>query len=75
MNGVTIALTASGNGAPGGAVAFAVDDVQAALEEIKGTGAEVVFGPFESPVCWVAAVLDPDGNAIFLHKRHDGTCG
>jgi predicted enzyme related to lactoylglutathione lyase len=75
VNGVTVALNASGNGARGGAVSFSVDDVQAALEEMKAKGAEVVFGPFESPVCWVAAVLDPDGNAVFLHRRHDGTCG
>ncbi len=75
VHGVTIALNASGQGSPGGAVAFAVDDVEAAVEEMKGKGAEVVFGPFESPVCWVAAVQDPDGNSIFLHHRHDGTCG
>ncbi len=75
VNGVTIALNASGNGAPGGAVALAVDDVQAAVEEVKGKGGEVAFGPFESPVCWVAAVTDPDGNSVFLHRRHDGTCG
>ena len=45
VSGVTIALNASGNGAPGGAVAFAVDDVQAALEEIVNGGGRIPTSP------------------------------
>ncbi|MBT5535547.1 VOC family protein, partial [Candidatus Poribacteria bacterium] len=47
----------------------------AAVEELKAKGTQVVFGPMDSSVCWIATVLDPDGNPIILHQRHDGTCG
>ena len=75
VGGSTVALHAPGFGPNEGAVALAVDDVQAAVEELKAKGAQVVMAPMGSSVCWVATVLDPDGNPIFLHQRHDGTCG
>lgn len=75
VGGATVALHAAGSGPEHGALALAVDDVQAAVDELKAKGAEIAMAPFQSPVCWVATVLDPDGNAIFLHRRHDGTCG
>ncbi|MBT3270398.1 hypothetical protein HN371_24860 [Candidatus Poribacteria bacterium] len=75
VGGSTVALHAPGYGPDEPAVAIAVEDVAAAVEEMKAKGAQVVMEPMESPVCWVATVLDPDGNAIFLHRRHDGTCG
>ena len=50
-------------------------DVGEALEELKGKGVHVVFGPFDSSACYMGVVLDPDGNQIFLHRRHDGTAG
>jgi predicted enzyme related to lactoylglutathione lyase len=74
VGGSTVALHAPGYGPDEAAVSLAVDDVQAAVDGLKAKGAKVVMGPHESPVCWVATVL-ADGNSIFLHKRHDGTCG
>ena len=29
-----------------------------------------VLEPFETPVCRMAIVADPDGNSICIHKRH-----
>lgn len=58
----------------GGSVALAVADVDAALEELRGKGVPVVMEKFESPVCWYALVADPDGNAVGIHQRKDGTC-
>ncbi len=75
INGTTLALHLPHVGPEHGAVALAVHDVQAAVDELVAKGAEVVFGPMDSSVCWVATVLGPDGNAIFLHRRHDGTRG
>lgn len=57
----------------GACVAFAVEDVNAALEELQSKGVPVVFPVSESPVCHVACVADPDGNQIWLHQRKDGT--
>lgn len=60
----------------GGATLFlAVEDVNGAVEELKGKGAPVIMEPLETPVCWMAAVADPDGNAVGLHQRKDGSFG
>ncbi|MBT3270399.1 hypothetical protein HN371_24865 [Candidatus Poribacteria bacterium] len=75
VGGATIAVHLPHVGPSAGAVALAVGDVRAAVEELKAKGTQVVFGPMDSSVCWIATVLDPDGNPIILHQRHDGTCG
>jgi len=59
----------------GGAVALAVADVQASLEEVKAKGVPVVSGPHDTPVCHMVMIADPDGNGICLHQRKDGTAG
>jgi len=63
-------LKGNGNG-----VALAVDDVDAALSELKKKGVTIEGEPWKTPVCVGAAISDPDGNKIYLHKRNDGTCG
>ena len=61
---------------PGGAaIALAVEDVPAAAAELKEKGVNVIVAPFETPVCWNAYVLDPDGNMVGLHQRKDGSFG
>lgn len=67
---------AIGNGAPewkpsanGGAAALEVDDFKAAIEHLTNEGVRIVHGPIETPVCRMAVILDPDGNAITIHKR------
>ena len=59
----------------GGAVAIAVEDVQEAVDELRGKGVEIIFDGGESPVCHFAGIADPDGNPIMLHRRKDGTAG
>ncbi len=57
----------------GAAVAFAVDDVKEALEFVKSKKVPVKMDIYESGVCFMAIILDPDGNEVMLHHRKDGT--
>lgn len=50
-----------------GGVAFEVDDVDATVKALRARGHRVKVEPFSTPVCHMAIVLDPDGNAITLH--------
>jgi catechol 2,3-dioxygenase-like lactoylglutathione lyase family enzyme len=59
----------------GGRIALAVDDVFAVAAELKAKGVRFVIEPTDYTVCHAAAVLDPDGNTIVLHRRADGTFG
>ncbi len=55
--------------ANGGSVALEVEDFEAATKELKEGGSRFVIEPTEFPGCHMAAVLDPDGNTITIHKR------
>jgi len=55
--------------AQGTSVAFEVDDLDATLQSLKDKGVPVVMGPFETPVCHIAIIADPDGNHVTLHHR------
>lgn len=59
----------------GAAVFLAVENVQGCVNELRGKGVKVLVEPFDTPVCWQAAVADPDGNVVGLHQRRDGTFG
>lgn len=76
---VTIALTTPQQGQqvqPGGAaVALAVEDVAAAVAELRDEGVPILLEPQETPVCHFAMISDPDGNPLWLHRRKDGTAG
>jgi catechol 2,3-dioxygenase-like lactoylglutathione lyase family enzyme len=50
-------------------IAFRVADVEAAVEELRGAGAEVI-GIQDSGVCHMGFVKDPDGNVLILHRRY-----
>ncbi|HUN29946.1 MAG TPA: VOC family protein [Alphaproteobacteria bacterium] len=52
----------------GGAM-FAVDDLHAALEGVRGAGAHVHSETIETPVCTMAWCSDLEGNGFALHKR------
>ena len=56
-------------------MALAVADVEATLEELKAAGVQVLDGPDETPLCYIASVLDPDGNTLVIHQRKDGSAG
>ena len=57
------------------AVALAVDDVRAAVEELRTKGVPILAEPRDTGGCTTAYVADPDGNRVCLHQRHDGTAG
>jgi catechol 2,3-dioxygenase-like lactoylglutathione lyase family enzyme len=64
-------------GSPGvnAAVALAVEDVRAAVEELRAKGVTILLEASESQVCYGALIQDPDGNLLLLHQRKDGTAG
>jgi predicted enzyme related to lactoylglutathione lyase len=57
------------------AIALAVEDVAAALEELRAKGVTVLSETREFETCFSAMIQDPDGNLLLLHKRKDGTAG
>ena len=59
-------------GAPGGWVALEVDDLDVWVTKVKADGVKVVRDIFESPVCRMAVILDPDGNCVMLHQCKPG---
>src|SRR5688572_18168183 len=50
-------------------IALRVEDVAAAVEEVRAVGAEVI-GIQDSGVCHMGFVKDPDGNVLILHRRY-----
>ena len=50
-------------------IARRVADVEAAVEEVRTRGAEVM-GIQDSGVCHMGFVKDPDGNVLILHRRY-----
>jgi predicted enzyme related to lactoylglutathione lyase len=54
----------------GPVIAFEVEDFDSAVTGLRAHNVKFVFDPFETPVCWMAIVADPDGNSICIHKRH-----
>ncbi len=55
----------------GACVALKVADVFKAVEELRAKGVSILQEPFDSDVCHVAVFQDLDGNALYLHRRHD----
>jgi len=55
------------HGAP---LAFQVDDVAAAREELEAKGVTFVMDTIDSGVCHQAIFLDPAGNVLDLHHRY-----
>lgn len=56
-------------------VALAVDDLPAAAVALAAQGVHTGGRPQDWGVCQSLAIFDPDGNALLLHHRVDGTCG
>jgi catechol 2,3-dioxygenase-like lactoylglutathione lyase family enzyme len=54
---------------------LAVEDVVDAVEKARAAGYTVTLEPDDGDVCILALILDPDGNTIGLHTRHNGTWG
>jgi predicted enzyme related to lactoylglutathione lyase len=52
-----------------GSVAFEVADLKGLVEELRAKGVKFTMDEImETPVCWMAFFLDPDGNSISLHQ-------
>lgn len=54
----------------GPSVALEVEDFDGAVAALKALGTRFTLEPTASPICRLAVVLDPDGNAIAIHKRN-----
>ena len=50
-------------------VALEVDDFDLAIKELKEAGSKFVIEPLDFPGCRMAAVVDPDGNTVTIHRR------
>ena len=57
-------------GAKGAVVAFEVSDFDAFMHKLKDRAVVFVAEPFDTPVCRMAVIEDPDGNHITIHKLH-----
>lgn len=57
-------------GAKGAVVAFEVSDLDAFVMKMKERAVVFVMEVFDTPVCRMAVIEDPDGNHITIHKRH-----
>jgi predicted enzyme related to lactoylglutathione lyase len=51
-------------------IAFQVDDVAAAREQLEAQGVKFVADTMDSGVCHQAIFLDPAGNSLNLHHRY-----
>lgn len=73
---LALALDRSEGATPGRLVlALAVDDVDGAVAELRAQGVPILTEPWASDVCYQATIQGPDGEAIMLHRRNDGTAG
>lgn len=53
-------------------VGLEVDVFDDAVAAIKDAGVTITMGPFETPVCHMLIIADPDGNPLIIHKRKPG---
>jgi len=52
----------------GTGAAFELEDFDGAITELKKANVRFAAEAFETPVCHMAVVQDPDGNKIMIHK-------
>ncbi len=50
-------------------LAFEVDDFPAIVAKLEAAGTPFLIKAMETPVCFMASVQDPEGNAVMVHKR------
>jgi predicted enzyme related to lactoylglutathione lyase len=58
--------------ADGCTVALEVENFDEAVAALKAANTPVRMGPFDTPVCHMMMVADPDGNTVIIHKRKPG---
>ena len=52
----------------GTGVALEVENFNDAIKRLKDAKVRFAADPFETPVCHMAVVQDPDGNKLIIHK-------
>ena len=67
---ISTAETGHTPGAKGGVVAFEVSDLDAFVHKMKERAVSFITEAFDTSVCRMAVIEDPDGNHITIHKRH-----
>jgi predicted enzyme related to lactoylglutathione lyase len=55
-------------GSTGAHIAFEVEDIEASVKKLKAQNIPFILELFETPVCRMATVADPDGNGVGLHQ-------
>lgn len=71
INGSTLVIVnypggeASSNGP---CIALEVEDFDEAIQALKDKNVSFKLEAFDTPVCRMAVIFDPDGNAITIHK-------
>jgi predicted enzyme related to lactoylglutathione lyase len=61
------AATIFSPGATGGCAALEVESFEDAVADIEASGCPIVMPVYETPVCRMMAVSDPDGNTVMIH--------
>jgi predicted enzyme related to lactoylglutathione lyase len=75
IGGATLAIGSAPGWKPspdGCSVGLEVEDFDAGVASLQSAQVPFKIEPFETPVCYMAMVLDPDGNVIIIHKRKPG---
>ena len=54
----------------GCSAALEVENFDEAIAHLKTQNVSFRMEPFQSPVCRMAMIFDPDGNTICIHKRN-----
>jgi predicted enzyme related to lactoylglutathione lyase len=67
---ITTMLEENKPGAKGAGVGFEVNDFDRTIADLRKAGVKFLIEPFETPVCRMAVIADPDGNGSVIHKRH-----
>ena len=60
-------------GAKGALIGFETSDLAAFVHRLKERAVAFVQETFETPVCRMAIIEDPDGNHLVVHKRKTGS--
>lgn len=58
--------------ADGPSCGLETDDFEKTVAELREAGVKITMEPIETPVCHMAIINDPAGNAIIIHKRKPG---
>ena len=54
--------------AEGTAIAFEVENFDEAIAHLKANNITILGDAFDTPVCRIAIISDPDGNSVTIHK-------